>query len=58
MARPIEPTPILKGKDAENFLRDLQSAKLSPKVYNNLEQCERLYDKFYSKIDRHAGRSI
>ena len=27
MARPIKETPILRGKDAENFMREIETSK-------------------------------
>jgi hypothetical protein len=30
MAKPIEPTPILKGQDAKNFLDRMNRAKMTP----------------------------
>lgn len=30
MARPIEATPVLEGKDAENFLRSIEDPKPTP----------------------------
>lgn len=57
MARPIEPTPILRGEDAKEFLKDLNETKPSPAVYQRLEECERLYEDFQAKITRHGNRS-
>ncbi len=51
MAKPIEPTPILHGKDAKNFLKDFDSTKLTPSVEKNLERCERLYTHFQNKLN-------
>jgi hypothetical protein len=31
MARPIEPTPVLKGKDAKVFIDRMDSAVMTPK---------------------------
>ncbi len=48
MAQPIEPTPILTGKDAERFLRDMK--KREKKGMSNadkkfLEECKEIYEK-------------
>jgi hypothetical protein len=37
MARPIEATPVLKGKDAEVFLRQMNSAVMTPERQRWLE---------------------
>lgn len=58
MARPIQPTPILRGKDAQNFLKDLQETKPTPAVYQHLEKCERLYEKFHTKMKQNGDRPI
>ena len=44
MAKPIEPTPILEGKDAEEFLKDLSSLKYSKKKEEFLKECEKIYN--------------
>jgi hypothetical protein len=39
MAKPIKETPILKGKDAEKFVRDIQkSNKLSVEASNKIKE--------------------
>ena len=43
MARPIDETPILEGKDAEEFLKDLNTAKYSKKKEEFLKECEDIY---------------
>ena len=45
MARPIEPTPILEGKDAGRFLRDLASLKYSEKKEKFLNECRDVFNK-------------
>jgi len=37
MARPIEPTPVLKGKDAKVFLERMNSAVMTPEHLRWLE---------------------
>ena len=37
MAKPIEPTPVLEGKDAERFYRSLKNAKYSQEKEAQLE---------------------
>lgn len=46
MAKPIEPTPILRGKDAEDFLKDVAKAeaKHDQKKEKFLEKCEEIYN--------------
>ncbi len=45
MARPIEPTPELKGEDARRFIRDMQWAEThpDPKRAKFLKECYELY---------------
>lgn len=57
MARPILPTPTLKGKDATDFLRDLKKNKPTPEVYKVLKRCERIYDFVQAKLACHEHRS-
>jgi len=57
MARPIQPTPTLKGNDAKVFLEDLDNTKPTPAVYQYLEKCQRLYEVFQAKIAHHGRRS-
>ena len=48
MARPIQPTPTLRGKDAERFLRDIKRReKYGPtkKEKKFLEECDEVYEK-------------
>lgn len=46
MARPIEPTPILEGEDAERFMKDLEEAetKPNPKKKAFLNECRDIYN--------------
>ena len=37
MARPIEPTPVLKGKDAKVFLERMNAAVMTPERLHWLE---------------------
>ncbi|MBI5046388.1 hypothetical protein HZC07_01510 [Candidatus Micrarchaeota archaeon] len=45
MAKPIQPTPILKGEDAEKFYEDLDHAesKPSPKKAQFIKECVDIY---------------
>jgi len=47
MARPIEPTPILKGEDAKRFYEDLDQAESKPslKKAKFIKECIELYRK-------------
>ena len=50
MARPIEPTPILTGKDAERLRKEISETKYpSQKTINRLEKCANLYEKFSAR---------
>lgn len=58
MARPIEPTPILKGNDALNFLKEkerIESLKPSDKEYQDREKlfdrCIKIYKKVKVTLD-------
>ncbi len=57
MARPILPTPIVRGRAAKEFLQDLAKNKPTPEVYKMLERCERIYQFFQDKLARHEHRS-
>lgn len=54
MARPILPTPTLRGNDAKEFLKDLEKNRPTPEVYKILERCERIYEFFQAKLARHG----
>ena len=56
MAKPILPTPTLRGSDAEEFLKDLEKNRPTPEVYKILERCERIYQFFQVKLARHEHR--
>lgn len=47
MAKPIEPTPILKGEDATRFYKELESAELNPNPEKAkfIKECVELYQK-------------
>lgn len=47
MAKPIEPTPILKGEDAKRFYDDLDQAeaKPDPKKAKFIKECVELFLK-------------
>ncbi len=47
MAKPIEPTPILKGEDAKKFYEELERAESSPspKKAQFIKECVNLYLK-------------
>lgn len=56
MARPIQPTPILRGNDAKEFLKDFKETQPTDAVYEKLEQCGRLYATFHAKMTRNASK--
>jgi hypothetical protein len=63
MARPIEPTPVLKGKDAEVFLQDMRMDEaVSPDRLRWLETVAEASKSAEGKKSRssasHAGVSI
>jgi hypothetical protein len=43
MAKPIEPTPILRGKDAERLLYEVEHPDVSEKHLAFLRECDRIY---------------
>lgn len=43
MARPIEPTPTLKGKDAKRFYESIDKAQHDPKKERQIEEARRVY---------------
>ncbi len=49
MAKPIEPTPVLQGEDAERLLRDLEKV-CSP------EEAERRIDKAEAFLKAHLKK--
>ena len=58
MARPIEPTPTLKGNDALNFLKEkerIESLKPSDKEYQDREKlfdrCIEIYKRVKVTLD-------
>jgi len=48
MARPIEPTPVLKGRDAEEFIRLTKEEEKSPapEKARFLQKCYSTYLKY------------
>ena len=53
MARPIEPTPVLKGKDAERLLKDVKrTPEPSAKTTKRLDGCAFAYHSFYAKLKK------
>ena len=45
MAKPLEPTPVLEGKDREEFLKDLCTAKYNEDKERFLKECDELLKK-------------
>ena len=45
MARPIEPTPILEGRDAEKVLELMNSVTYSEEKQKFLDECRQVYRK-------------
>lgn len=52
MARPIEPTPTLKDKDAERFYESIENAEFDPEKARKIEEARQTYrtlkDKWHS----------
>ena len=47
MARPIEATPVITGKDAEKLLKEIdKTSVLSSQKKEELDKCHALYIKF------------
>jgi hypothetical protein len=44
-SQPLEATPELKGRDAEEFLAMTLGARLTPEKRAELEKCKELYEK-------------
>ncbi|MBI2668286.1 hypothetical protein HYX14_00420 [Candidatus Woesearchaeota archaeon] len=53
MARPIEPTPTLEGKDAENFYKELER----PRTAEELEQRREMFERA-EKTFKTLGKDI
>jgi len=49
MAKPIEPTPVLEGKDAKAFWDSLQKSKFDEKKAVELEKSRVIYKLFSEK---------
>lgn len=45
MASPIEPTPVLKGKDAQRFLADVKNPDRSDAKKAFMTKCDATYRK-------------
>lgn len=43
MAKPIEPTPTLKGKDAERFYKSVEETEFDPKKARKIEEARKIY---------------
>ena len=44
MAKPIEPTPILEGADAERLIEDVRNDKYSAEKEKFLKECKSVYN--------------
>ncbi|MFH0876061.1 MAG: hypothetical protein V1859_09055 [archaeon] len=49
MARPINPTPILCGADAEKFIKETDSVRYSSEKEKLLKECDRIYKEIKQK---------
>jgi len=50
MARPIEPTPILEGKDAEMLIKEVAEARFDPKKEKFLRECDIIFESTQNKF--------
>lgn len=44
MAKPIEPTPTLKGEDAKRFFDSIEKAKYDPRKEEAINEARRVYN--------------
>ncbi|MDD5317138.1 MAG: hypothetical protein PHF51_00200 [Candidatus ainarchaeum sp.] len=49
MAKPIEPTPVLKGEDAKALLEEIEHARFSPEKAEEKRQAMAAYEKYIKK---------
>lgn len=49
VAKPIEPTPVLKGRDAKRLLKRAASPDCSPEKKQYLAECSAAYRKHLAK---------
>ncbi|NTU71898.1 MAG: hypothetical protein HGB10_08800 [Coriobacteriia bacterium] len=49
MAKPIEPTPVLKGRDAKRLLKKAASPDRSQEKKQYLAECAAAYRKYLAK---------
>jgi hypothetical protein len=49
MAKPIEPTPVLRGKDAKRLITSVKKAVHDPKKEDFLRACDATYRKLAQK---------
>lgn len=49
MAKPIEPTPLLKGKDADRLLKSVREPINDPEKAKLLKACDKVYRELGSK---------
>ncbi|MBU0627576.1 MAG: hypothetical protein KKC75_00160 [Nanoarchaeota archaeon] len=50
MARPINPTPVLCGKDKEIFLKDLENTSHDSRKESFLKECDRIFNEVKKDI--------
>ncbi len=50
MARPIEPTPVLEGKDAEELLKEMESAIHNSEKEEFLKECKNIFNSTQEKL--------
>lgn len=53
MARPIEPTPVLEGKDADKLRKEIEDTNNpSEETLKRLKKCFLTYKHFYARSDK------
>ena len=52
MAKPIQPTPTLEGKDAENFFKELDRVKTKEEI-EKLREIYKDADKTFKLLGKH-----
>ena len=49
MAKPIEPTPVLRGEDAVALLEDIRTLRYSDKKAERIKRAIETYEKYSKK---------
>ena len=57
MAKPIQPTPTLEGKDAENFYRELERVKSKEEIEKTQKEFEEA-DRVFRILGKHLIKKM